>query len=63
MKKQMKKLSLSRETLCALDDGKLGKVYGASDGSGGPQCLKSQCLNCANTEICNTYTTCGSRAC
>jgi hypothetical protein len=62
-KNRMKKLALSRETLRALDEGKLVRVFGASDGSGGVQCLHSQCLNCQNTEICNTYTTCGTRAC
>lgn len=30
MKKQVKKLSLSREMLRDLDEGKLAKVYGAS---------------------------------
>jgi hypothetical protein len=62
-KKQTKKLVLSRETLRDLEQGKLGRVVGASDGSGGPMCGASLCLNCINTQFCQTQNTCGSRAC
>ncbi len=46
MKKQTRKLVLCRETLRALDEGKLEKVFGASDGSDGQACAGSYCLNC-----------------
>jgi hypothetical protein len=58
MKKQMKKLALSRETLRDLDEGKLQNVNGASDGSDGIQCAGSQCLNCGTSR-----NTCGTRLC
>jgi hypothetical protein len=58
MKKQMKKLVLSRETLCALDEGRLQKVLGASDGSDGVQCAGSLCLNCGTS-----HNTCGTQFC
>ena len=52
MKKQMKKLALNRETLRTLDEGKLVKVNGGSDGSDGPQCAQSLCLNCNTAYSC-----------
>jgi hypothetical protein len=61
-KKTLKKLVLAKETVRHLEDGTLVRVAGAS-GSGAGECLHSLCLQCQNTQICNTYTTCGSRAC
>jgi hypothetical protein len=58
VKKQMKKLMLNRETLRALDEGKLQKVNGGSDGSDGIQCAGSYCLNCGTSR-----NTCGTRLC
>ena len=58
MKKQLKKLTLNRETLHALDEGKLEKVYGRSDGSDGLQCAGSYCLNCGTSR-----NTCGTALC
>lgn len=58
MKKQMKKLALNRETLRALDEGKLTKVNGGSDGSDGIQCAQSLCLNCGTSRD-----TCGTQLC
>jgi hypothetical protein len=58
MKKKLKKLMLSRETLHALDEGKLQKVNGGSDGSDGIQCAGSECLNCGTSR-----TTCGTTLC
>jgi hypothetical protein len=59
MKKQsMKKLMLAKETLRSLDEGKLEKVFGASDGSDGIQCAGSYCLNCGTSR-----NTCGSIYC
>jgi hypothetical protein len=58
MKKQVKKLKLAKETLRDLDDGKLQKVLGASDGSDGIQCAGSYCLNCGTSR-----NTCGSIYC
>jgi len=58
MKKQRKKLVLSRETLRAFDEGKLRTVNGGSDGSDGLQCAASRCLNCGTSR-----TTCGTRLC
>ena len=58
MKKQVKKLKLAKETLRDLDDGKLQKVLGASDGSDGLQCAGSYCLNCGTSR-----NTCGSIYC
>jgi hypothetical protein len=48
----MKKLALNRETLRTLDEGKLVKVNGGSDGSDGPQCAQSLCLNCNTAYSC-----------
>ncbi len=57
MKKQMRKLVLSRETLRDLDEGKMQEVIG---GSGtGIQCVGSHCLY-ASCDSCNT---CGTRLC
>ncbi|HSG40320.1 MAG TPA: hypothetical protein VLE27_11830 [Thermoanaerobaculia bacterium] len=58
MKKQVKKLKLAKETLRDLDDGKLQKVLGASDGSDGIQCAGSYCLNCGTSR-----NTCGTVYC
>jgi hypothetical protein len=58
-KKTTKKLVLAKETVRQLEEGTLVRGAGAS----GSDCLHSECLQCANTNICNTYTTCGSRAC
>jgi hypothetical protein len=58
MKKQVKKLKLAKETLRDLDDGKLQKVLGASDGSDGLQCAGSYCLNCGTSR-----NTCGTIYC
>lgn len=58
MKKQVKKLKLAKETLRDLDDGKLQKVLGASDGSDGIQCAGSYCLNCGTSRH-----TCGTIYC
>jgi hypothetical protein len=58
MKKQVKKLKLAKETLRDLDDGKLQKVLGASDGSDGLQCAGSYCLNCGTSR-----NTCGTVYC
>jgi len=58
MKKQVKKLALSRETLRALDESKLQKVNGGSDGSDGLQCAGSYCLNCGTSR-----NTCGTIYC
>lgn len=58
MKKQVKKLKLAKETLRDLDDGKLQKVLGASDGSDGIQCAGSYCLNCGTSRY-----TCGTVYC
>ncbi len=58
MKKQMKKLVLSRETLRDLDEGKMKKVAGGSDGTA-IQCVGSHCLNAS----CNSCNTCGTRLC
>jgi hypothetical protein len=54
----MKKLALNRETLRALDEGKLTKVNGGSDGSDGIQCAQSLCLNCGTSR-----NTCGTIYC
>lgn len=62
-KKQTKKLVLAKETVRQLTEGILVKVRGGSDGSDGIQCRQSLCLNCLNTQACNTDTTCGTRAC
>ncbi|HKV12587.1 MAG TPA: class I lanthipeptide [Thermoanaerobaculia bacterium] len=59
MKKKIKKLALNRETLRDLEEGRLKRVAGASDGSDGIQCNKSQCLNCPQSW---NYT-CGTAAC
>ena len=61
-KKQMKRLVLAKEMVRHLEEGTLVRAIGAS-GSGTQECLYSNCLQCQNTQICNTYTTCGSRAC
>ncbi len=61
-KKRTTKLVLAKETVRQLEEGTLVRVAGAS-GSGAQMCLNSQCLQCVNTQICNTYNTCGSRAC
>jgi hypothetical protein len=58
MKKRMKRLVLSRETLRELDEGKMQGVIGASDGSG-IQCAGSYCLY-ASCDSCNT---CGTQFC
>lgn len=58
MKKQVKKLKLAKETVRDLDDGKLQKVLGASDGSDGLQCAASRCLNCGTSRY-----TCGTVYC
>jgi hypothetical protein len=52
MKKRTKKLALAKETVRNLDEGRLGKVLGASDGSDGIQCAGSYCLNCATVYSC-----------
>ena len=61
-KKRTKKLVLAKETVRQLEEGALVRVAGGS-GSGAQMCLNSQCLQCLNTQICNTNTTCGTRAC
>jgi adenosylmethionine-8-amino-7-oxononanoate aminotransferase len=58
MKKQVKKLTLAKETVRILDEGRLDKVFGASDGSDGLQCAGSYCLNCGNSR-----NTCGTVYC
>jgi hypothetical protein len=60
MKKQMKKLTLAKETVRNLDEGRLEKVVGASDGSDGIFCRHSQCLNCP---LSWDGSDCGSTAC
>ena len=52
MKKQVKKLVLAKETVRNLDEGRLEKVLGASDGSDGLQCAGSYCLNCQTVYSC-----------
>jgi len=61
MKKKVKKLALSRETLRELQENNLEKVLGASDGSDGLQCAGSYCLNCQTVYSCPL--TSGSRYC
>jgi hypothetical protein len=58
MKKQVKKLTLAKETVRSLDEGRLEKVFGASDGSAGIQCAGSYCLNCGTSR-----NTCGTIYC
>ncbi|HEV7670407.1 MAG TPA: class I lanthipeptide [Thermoanaerobaculia bacterium] len=58
MKKKVKKLTLNRETVGALNEGKLQKANGGSDGSDGIQCAGSHCLNCQPTR-----NTCGTVYC
>lgn len=60
-KRNVKKLMLAKETLRNLEEGKLERVVGASDGSDGIQCAGSYCLNC-NTAF-NCPPTSGSRYC
>ena len=60
-KKNVKKLVLAKETLRSLEEGKLEKVVGASDGSDGLQCAGSYCLNCNTAFSCPP--TSGSRYC
>ena len=60
-KKSLKKLALAKETVRDLDDGKLQKALGASDGSDGLQCAGSYCLNCNTAFSCPP--TSGSRYC
>jgi hypothetical protein len=57
MRKQMKKLVLAKETLRNLDEGKLEKVVGASDGSDAFQCAQSQCVQCLSYPSCPTGAT------
>ena len=58
MRKKVKKLALSRETLRELQENNLEKVLGASDGSDGIQCAGSYCLNCGTSR-----NTCGTIYC
>ncbi|HKH44614.1 MAG TPA: class I lanthipeptide [Thermoanaerobaculia bacterium] len=51
MKKKTKKLALAKETVRNLEDGKLEKVVGASDGSD-RMCAGSNCLNCNTAYDC-----------
>jgi hypothetical protein len=63
MKKRqnVKKLALCRETLQALDENKLGKVFGATDGSDAQGCAGSYCLNASCHSDC--WNTCGTEYC
>jgi len=54
MKKRAKKLVLAKETVRNLDQGKLEKVVGASDGSDGFQCAQSKCIQCASYRCVTT---------
>jgi hypothetical protein len=51
-KTSVKKLVLAKETVRNLDEGRLEKVLGASDGSDGRQCAGSYCLNCNTAYDC-----------
>ena len=53
MKKQVKKLSLAKETLRALDEHQVQEAVGASGGS----FPGSYCLNCNSFYICNPQNT------